>query len=397
MTHRFFDTIIGYNKNERSIFMIYLDYAATSFKKPQQVYSALYNAMIKHSANPGRGGHLLSLSAGEQVYETREKLCQFFHIPKPEQLAFFPNTTSALNAGIKGVLNKGDHVVISPMEHNSVLRPLSELKRRGIIDFTIVPPDKNGSVNPQDFANCLRPNTRLVISTHASNVCGNVYDIAAIGRLVRRPGVLFLVDAAQSAGLVPITVEDLDLLAFPGHKSLYGPQGTGGLYVKEGLILNTLIEGGTGSQSELLYQPKDMPDRLESGTLNVPAIIGLGAAIDFITKEGLTTIREHNQFLREFFEEKIRNIPNIEIYGNHNRVGVTALNLIGKDATETANILSNTYNIAVRAGLHCAPSAHKALGTFETGCIRFSPGYFTTKQELDHAAYALLKIAKQSV
>ncbi len=377
--------------------MIYLDYAATSYRKPQQVYQAVWDAMVHASANPGRGGHQLSLRAGELVFETREKLCSFFSIPSPEQLAFFPNTTAALNVAIKGVLKPGDHVVVSSMEHNSVLRPLAELKRKGIITYTTVVGDRDGHLNPQDFLHATRPNTRLVICTHASNVCGNQYDIAAIGRLVRPSGALFLVDAAQSAGGLPIDVSCLDLLAFPGHKALYGPQGTGGLYVRKGLLLSTLIEGGTGSQSELLYQPEEMPDRLESGTLNVPALAGLGAAVDFINQEGIAAIRSHKESLSRFFEEKIKNIAGLTLYGDGRKSGVFALNLGDLDATAVADALSRSYNIAVRAGLHCAPSAHKTLGTLNTGCIRFSLGYFTERKELDYAALALQKIAKNGV
>ena len=377
--------------------MIYLDYAATSFAKPQEVYQAVYNAMVHHSANPGRGGHLLSVSAGELVYETREKLCRLFHINNPEQIAFFQNTTAALNAAIKGVLTRGDHVLVSSMEHNSVLRPLTELKRKGIIDYTVISADKNGTLVPEDFRNAMKPNTRLVICTHVSNICGNLYNIADIGKLVRRPGTLFLVDAAQSAGVVDIDASCLDLLAFPGHKCLYGPQGSGGLYVREGVLLKTLIEGGTGSQSELLYQPEEMPDRLESGTLNVPAIAGLGAAVDFIIREGTDALYEHDVMLRKYFEEKIKNIPNLEIYGNNKRTGITALNIVGKDCIEISDSLCRNFGIAVRSGLHCAPVAHETIGTKEIGCVRLSYGYFTKKSELDQAAFALLKIAKGNV
>ena len=377
--------------------MIYLDYAATSYEKPKQVYQAVYNAMVYHSANPGRGGHLLSARAGELVYETREKLCRLFHINNPEQIAFFQNTTAALNTAIKGVLSYGDHVVVSSMEHNSVLRPLAELKRKGVIDYTLVSADTRGTLNPEAFQKAMKPNTRLVICTHASNVCGNAYDIETIGSLVRRPGTLFLVDAAQSAGVIDIDANCLDLLAFPGHKCLYGPQGSGGLYVREGIVLKTLIEGGTGSQSELLYQPQEMPDRLESGTLNVPAIAGLGAAADFILQQGTNALLEHDVILRNYFEEKIRNIPNIEIYGNDKRTGITALNIIGHDCVNIAESLNSNYGIAVRSGLHCAPSAHKTLGTKDIGCVRFSYGYFTKKSDLDQAAFALLQISKNNV
>ena len=377
--------------------MIYLDYAATSFKKPTQVYQAVYNALVRHSANPGRGGHLPSEAAGSIVYEARESLCRLFSIDSPERICFFSNATTALNAAIKGVLHFGDHVVLSSMEHNSVMRPLAELKRNGMIDYTIVQANQKGELEPEAFRRALRPNTRLVICMHASNVCGNIYDIEAIGKAVRRPGTLFLVDASQSAGVLEINVSCADLLAFPGHKGLLAPQGTGGLYVREGIVLKTIIEGGTGSQSELLYQPEEMPDRLESGTLNVPGIAGLGAGAEFIRKIGVQEISEYEKELTSFFEEKIQNIPNIEIYGSHNKTGIVALNLVGCDPVEIAEELNRFYLIAVRSGLHCAPSAHRTLGTDKTGCVRFSFGYFTTKKELDDAAFALSHILKNHV
>ncbi len=376
--------------------MIYLDYAATSFKKPQQVYQAVQNALLNHSANPGRGAHSPSQNASKLVYGTRESLCRLFGIKAPEQIAFFCNTTAALNAAIKGVLRVGDHVVLSSMEHNSVLRPVAELKRRGVIDYTIVQADERGNLLPQNFAKAFRPNTRLVICTHASNVCGNVYDITAIGHLARQFGAYFLLDAAQSAGAIPIDVNAVDMFAFPGHKGLYGPQGSGGLYVRDGIMLQTIIEGGTGSQSSLNFQPEEMPDRLESGTLNVPAIAGLGAAADFIYKEGMKTIFEHETMLTKFFEEKIRNISRIKTYGSHHKAGIMALNIENKDCVEVAEELNRYYGIAVRSGLHCAPLAHETLGT-EGGCVRFSFGYFTKKSELDQAAFALHQIAEKSV
>lgn len=283
------------------------------------------------------------------------------------------------------------------MEHNSVIRPLSELKRRGIIDYTLVAADSLGRILPEDFKRAMRYNTRLVICTHASNVCGNIYDIEAISKLVRRPGTLFLVDAAQSAGHLDIDVSCLDMLAFPGHKGLYGPQGSGGLFVREGILLKTIIEGGTGSQSELLYQPEEMPDRLECGTLNVPAIAGLGAAVDFIMDEGVEALFNHEAMLNQYFEEKIKNIPNVETYGEQNKTGVMAMNIKEMDCIAVSDALNRQYGIAVRSGLHCAPSAHRTLGTIDTGCIRFSFGYFTQKNELDQAAYAISQIVKKGV
>lgn len=377
--------------------MIYLDYAATSFMKPRSVYNAVYDAMLHYAANPGRGGHTLSVRAGELVYETREKLCRLFHIDTPEQIAFFPNTTAALNAAIKGVLSRGDHVVVSSMEHNSVLRPLEALKQQGIIFYSTVHADENGTLTPEAFQKAMRPHTKLVICTHASNVCGNVYDIQKIAEIAHAQEALFMVDAAQSAGLADIDASYIDLLAFPGHKSLYGPQGSGGLYVREGLQLKTITEGGTGSQSELLTQPEEMPDRLESGTLNVPAIVGLGAAVDFILAEGTAALYGHDKMLHDYFIENIQNINGITVYGNGSSAAVAALNINGLDCITAAALLNDEYGIAVRSGLHCAPSAHKSLGTLKSGSIRFSFGYFTQKREIDAAVHALYKIAKSNV
>lgn len=377
--------------------MIYLDYAATSFIKPKAVYQAVNEAMMTCSANPGRGGHTPSVRAGELVYGVREKLCRLFHVNTPEQFAFFPNTTTALNAGIKGILSPGDHVVVSSMEHNSVMRPLEAMRRRGIISYTLVPADKNGELVPADFVRAMRPNTKLAICTHASNVCGNCYELASISRLVHEQGVYFMADAAQSAGILDIDASQADLLAFPGHKGLYAPQGSGALYVREGIQLNTVTEGGTGSQSELLLQPEDMPDRLESGTLNVPAIAGLGAAVDFILAEGISTIYEHEQQLMGYFTEKMKNMKQVECYGSDNRVAVLALNVIDMDCIDVAEELNTRYGIAVRSGLHCAPAAHRSLGTLKTGCLRFSFGYFTTKKEVEQAVNAMFHIIKEHV
>jgi len=374
--------------------MIYFDYAATSFIKPNVVYNTVSQVMKHDAANAGRGGHDLSVRAGEIIYDTREKLSELFHIENPSQIAFFPNTTAALNAGIKGVLNRGDHVVVSSMEHNSVIRPLEALKRCGEIEYTIVRADRMGQLHATDFLHACRPNTRLVLCLHASNVCGTSYDIASISRMVRTEKRLFMTDVAQSAGILDVDARDVDLLAFPGHKGLFGPQGTGGLYIKEGIVPKTLIEGGTGSQSELLTQPQEMPDRLESGTQNVAAIAGLGAGVDFVLHEGTKAIAGYEMMLTNYFEENIKQIKNIKILGAGPKVGVTALNLDGRDCIEVAGTLNRDYHIAVRSGLHCAAMAHETLGTKETGCIRFSFGYFNTKKEVDKAIWALYQISK---
>ncbi len=376
--------------------MIYLDYAATSFIKPKSVYKAVYDTMLYHGANAGRGGHRLSVTAGEIIYSVREKLCELFHAAQPESFAFFPNTTMALNAAIKGILKNGDHVLVSSMEHNSVMRPLYSLAKNKQVRFSVVKADALGRITPNDFLKELRPSTKLVICTHASNVCGNFYNVCEIAKMAHHHNALCLIDAAQSAGVLEINAKEFDFIAFPGHKSLYGPQGSGGLYVRDGLYLDTLTEGGTGSQSELFEQPKEMPDRLESGTQNVAAIAGLGAGIDFILSEGRETIFEYEKSLTDYFIQKLQNLPDCSVYGDEHRVGVVSLNLENIDCIEVSERLDKEYDIAVRSGLHCAVSAHESLGTKETGTVRFSFGYFTKKQEIDKAVDALYKIAKES-
>lgn len=378
--------------------MIYFDNAATSFHKPEQVARAVYDTMIKYGANAGRGGHRLSVRAGEILYEARENVCRLFHIEDVERLAFCQNTTHALNMGIKGVVKPGDHVIITSMEHNSVLRPIESLRQKGTISYTIVRGNEKGEIPLAGISRAIRPNTRLIVMTHASNVCGNVFDIDSAAQLAHDNGILFMVDSAQSAGVLDIDARKLDLLAFPGHKGLMGPQGTGGLYVRKGLSLDTVIEGGTGSSSELYGQPDEFPDRLESGTQNVPAIAGLNEGVKFVLREGVDAIREKETELVSYFLSEIKNIPKIKVYGTDNpkrKLGVVALNVEGIDCVEVSSLLDSEYYIATRGGLHCAVLAHETLGTKEKGCVRFSFGYFNTKREVDKAVLALFKIANR--
>ena len=378
--------------------MIYLDNAATSFIKPEQVAYAVYDTMVKYGANAGRGGHKLSRKAGDILYETRENLCRLFNINDIERLAFCPNTTYALNMGIKGVLNKGDHVIITSMEHNSVLRPIETLRSIGSATYTIVRANERGELLTSSIKKAIRPETKLIVMTQASNVCGNVFDIYSAADLAHENNILFMVDAAQSAGILNIDASKVDLLAFPGHKGLMGPQGTGGLYVRKGIDLYTILEGGTGSSSELFSQPEEYPDRLESGTQNVPAIAGLNEGVKFILKEGTDAINQKEEALTRYFISEIKNINGIKIYGAQNpksRVGVVALNINGKDCVEVCSELDKEYDIAVRGGLHCSVLAHETLGTKEIGCVRFSFGYFNTICEVNKAIYALYKLTKQ--
>lgn len=372
--------------------MIYFDNAATSFKKPDAVLRAVCDAMYKNSANPGRGGHRLSVLAGETVYNARESLASLFNIDNPERIVFCKNTTEALNFGIKGVMFRGGHVITTSMEHNSVIRPVKAME--GDVAYSVLYGDEQGCLDLDKLEKLIKSETRLFVMTHSSNVCGNVYDIQKASEICRRKKVLFMVDAAQSAGSMKIDADLVDLLAFPGHKGLMGPMGTGGLYVREGVKLSSITEGGTGSASESLVQPDFFPDMLESGTLNVPGISGLGAAAEFIQRVGAETIGEHEKMLLTRFEEKLRNIPNVKIYGDNTRHNICAMNIEGADCVEVAERLNEEYGICVRAGLHCAILAHKSLKTEKTGCVRFSFGYFNTPKEVDFALDAVHKISK---
>lgn len=373
--------------------MIYLDNAATSFKKPNAVIKAMCDCIYKGCANPGRGGHSLSVEAGKILYNTRNSLSQLFNIENPERIVFCKNTTEALNFGIKGVMSKGGHIITTSMEHNSVIRPIKALEKDGVT-HSIIRCDQNGKIDIDRLEKMIRRDTKLIVMTHSSNVCGNLYDIEKASGIARKNGVFFMVDAAQSAGVEKIDAKYTDLLAFPGHKGLLGPMGSGGLYVAEGVKIAPIIEGGTGSVSESLTQPDFFPDMLESGTQNVPAIAGLGAAAEFLMREGIDTIRENEDYLRCRFEEKIKNIENITVYGGEQKTAITAFNIADKDCVEVAQRLSDDFYIATRAGLHCAYLAHKTLETHETGCVRASFGYFNTPREVDYAVDCIYKLSK---
>ncbi len=376
--------------------MIYLDNAATTHTKPRSVPRAVCHA-LKHSANPGRSGHSYALRAAECIYNTRKLLGDLFHITDFENIVLTPNATYALNFGIKGLLKPGDHAVTTSMEHNSVLRPLYSLPD---ITVTQVSADKEGMVSPSDIERQLRPETALIAVSHSSNVTGTVQDIDAIGRIAKKHQIPFLVDASQTAGVVPVDIETspIDLLAFPGHKGLYGPQGTGGLYVRRGIALSTIIEGGTGSESALLSNPDFLPDRLESGTLNTPGFAGLGKALEFVLKEGVASIAEYEHFLLRYMKEVLCNMPEIIVYGPQNsqrQTGTLSLNFRKMDSATAANLLNHRYHIAVRAGFHCAYPAHETIGTQESGTVRISLSYFTKKQEVKHFLHAVHQLIKE--
>ena len=379
--------------------MIYLDNAATSFPKPEGVYDAVLNNMRNYGANPGRSGHKLALEAGRVIYRGRDLACQLFKIDNPMQIIFTSNATEALNLGIKGVLQKGDHLITTSMEHNSVLRPVKTLETLGV-ENTVVECNKQGVLDIENIKKAIRENTKLIALTHGSNVTGTIMDIGKIGRLARENKVLFLVDAAQTAGIYDIDVEkmNIDLLAVAGHKGLMGPQGTGILYIREGVQVRHLMEGGTGSKSHELAQPLILPDRYESGTPNTPGIAGLVAGMEFILQEGLEKIRRHEEDLTQYFIDGLRKIPQIKIYGpqDASRQGaVVSINVGDEDSSEIAYILDSVFDIGTRPGLHCAPLAHRTIGTLDQGTVRFSFGYFNTKEELDMALDALKNIVGQ--
>ena len=373
--------------------MIYLDNAATSFYKPDCVLRTTCETLYKSSANPGRSGHDLSVAAGEILYDTRKNLAKLFNIENPERIVFCNNTTDALNKGIKGVMARGGHMITTSMEHNSVIRPIKALEEKGVT-HSILNANQYGELDFEKLERLIKRETRLIVMTHASNVCGNIYDIKKAAHIAHRNNVLFMVDAAQSAGCTHIDCSDIDLLAFPGHKGLMAPMGCGGLYVRDGVKIKPIIEGGTGSVSESLTQPDFFPDILESGTLNVPAIAGLGKAAEFILSVGAENIGKHEKMLRRRFEEKIISLKNIKIYGSSNKCGISSFNISGIDCVEAAQKLNDEFRICVRAGLHCAYLAHKSLKTHETGLIRVSFGYFNTPKDAESCADAVYKIAK---
>lgn len=378
--------------------MIYLDNAATSFPKPKQVYDTIMEAMTKYGANPGRSGHKLALKAGRGIYEARETIAEFFRVKDPMNIIFTHNATDSLNLAIKGILKSGDHVITTSMEHNSVLRPLMALKEKNI-ETTIINCDEQGLIDLKDIEKSIKKNTKMVITTHASNVTGSIMPIYDIANIAKKYGILYMVDAAQTAGVYDIDVnKNIDLLAFPGHKSLLGPQGTGGLFIREGLELVQLKEGGTGSKSHELIQPLILPDRYESGTPNAPGIIGLGAGVKYIMNEGIENIRNHEVELTEHFINELSKIDEVMIYGPKNiekHAPVVSINIENQDSSEVSYLLDSMYNICTRPGLHCAPLAHKTIGTFEQGVVRFSLGLFNTHEEIDETVKAIRAIIKE--
>ncbi|HHY83104.1 MAG TPA: aminotransferase class V-fold PLP-dependent enzyme [Clostridiales bacterium] len=379
--------------------MIYMDNAATSWPKPQTVYRTVISCMEKYGANPGRSGHKMAVQAGQILLYTREMLCELFHLNDPFRIIFTSNCTDSLNLAIKGSVLPGDHVITTSMEHNAVARPLKEMEKQGL-EVTFVRCDKEGRVDPDDIKSAIRPNTHLIITTHASNVTGTIMPIEEIGKIARNHGIPYLVDASQTAGILPIDLSKLpvDMLAFPGHKGLLGPQGTGGLYIHPSIKLRQIKEGGTGSQSESIYQPDMLPDKYESGTMNTPGIAGLGAGVKYILKEGQSRILAHEKRLGKLFLEALSQIKGIKCYGPSDlsqRTGIVSVNIGDKDSSEVSNLLDERYDIAVRGSLHCAPLAHQTIGTFKQGTVRFSYGIFNSLDEVKACIRALEEISRK--
>lgn len=377
--------------------MIYLDNAATSFPKPSEVYNEVLKCMKSYAANPGRSSYDMAIKAASKIIETREEICKLFNIPSPFNLIFTSNATEALNIGIKGVLEKGDHVISTVIEHNSVLRPLHSLSENGV-EVTLVSADKAGYVNIRDIKEVINKNTKMVIINHVSNVLGSVQDIKNIGNLLKSKGIIFMLDASQSVGSIPIDVEEnnIDLLAFSGHKGLLGPQGTGGLFIREGIKLKNFKEGGTGSNSHFMIQPDFMPDQFESGTLNTPGIAGLGEGIKFINRIGIDNIQKCEKELISYLLEELKKLSYIKIYGSDSvkrRGSVISFNIDGIDASIVGDQL-NEEGIAVRTGYHCAPLIHELIGTEYAGTVRVSPGYFNTFDDIEKLLVAIMRIYK---
>lgn len=384
--------------------MIYLDNAATSWPKPEPVYETLGNFLRTAGANPGRSGHRMAVEAAAAVDATRQKLARLFGVADPRRVIFAANTTDALNLGIKGILSAGDHVVTTVMEHNSIRRPLRASEVLGVTT-TKVPADAEGFVSPDAIRDALRPNTRLVAMAHASNVNGAIQPIPAIAEIVAEHGAFLLIDAAQTAGTLPIDLEELgaDLLAFPGHKGLMGPPGTGGLILGPRIDVNDLTpvrEGGTGGNSEEEVQPQELPARYEAGTLNTVGIAGLGAALDFVLETSVEAIGAHERAMTTRLIDGLSEIPGVRLLSPRDpnkRVAVVALTVDGWEPADLGAALDQAFGIACRTGLHCAPEACQALGAFPFGTVRLSPGFFTTPEEIDQTITAIGELAQASL
>lgn len=375
--------------------MIYLDNAATSYPKPKGMVAAMEECIFKYCGNPGRSGHSMSMKTGEEVYHARRKVARLFGIEQPERLVFTKNTTEALNMGLKGVLRPGDHVVTTSMEHNSMLRPLKALEKKGVTQ-SVIRADRDGFIRASDIEKAIRPATRLIAVTAASNVTGTKMPLTDIGEIAGKRGIMFLVDGAQGAGSMDIDVEKMhiNMLAFPGHKGLLGPLGTGALYISPDLRLNHIMEGGTGTDSKSRIQPCEFPEGYEAGTINAPAIIGMGYSAEFVDKIGPEVIGKYEEELISWLDERLDEMDFVTRYGPGacRKTGISLINIRDVPAEEATSILSSKYGIAVRGGFHCAGLAHKTIGTWDEGAVRISVGPFNTRRDMEKLLDAIKDI-----
>jgi cysteine desulfurase family protein len=382
--------------------MIYLDNAATSWPKAPGVIEAMADAMRTAGGNPGRSGHRLSVAAARLVYDARENLARFFGVSDPSRVVFTANATHALNQAIRGLVAPGDRVIVTGMEHNAVMRPLRDLETQGV-EVTVVPAEPDGWVPPAALQAALGRPARLVVATHASNVTGTLLPIAEFARIAHETGAWLVVDAAQTAGAVPIHLPVLgaDLLAFTGHKELYGPPGIGGLVIADHFdpaVIRPLVCGGTGSGSESELQPCDLPDRFESGTPNLPGIAGLGASLAWLCEFGFENIRAHRERIHGALLDGLADIPGLRVYGTGDvsrSVAIVSVTLGDQPVSRIGHRLDQEFGILTRVGLHCAPAAHRSVGSFPGGTVRLAPGLFTTETEVEQTLEALLKVAAQ--
>lgn len=378
--------------------MIYLDNAATTLKKPDCVVAAVTDALCS-MGNSSRGTHDSSLRSARAVYTARCSLSKLFRAPGPERVVFTQNSTEALNIAVSGLFHKGDHVITTDLEHNSVLRPLYRLEDEGVITLSVVPADQKGCVDYADFVRLITPETKAIVCTHASNLTGNVVDLYQVGAIARAHGLILVADASQTAGAYPIDMEKMGIsvLCFTGHKGLMGPQGTGGMCLADGVDIRPFKVGGSGVQSYSRTHPEELPTRLEAGTLNGHGIAGLRAGVEFILEKGVEAIHDYEISLAKRFYDGVKNLEHVKLYGDFttwNRVAVVTLNIDGYDSGTVADALWEDYSIATRPGAHCAPRMHHALGTAEQGAVRFSFSLFNTEEEVDAAIAAVRELSQ---
>ncbi|SHJ84978.1 aminotransferase class V-fold PLP-dependent enzyme [Paramaledivibacter caminithermalis] len=379
---------------------VYLDNGATSFPKAPGVVESISNYLNKIGCNVNRGAYASSFVAENIVYETRELLCQLFNYDKPENVVFTKNITESLNVLIKGLCKYGDHIIVSSMEHNAVMRPINSLNNKGV-EYTKVRCNEEGELNPLDILKHIKKNTTAVIMTHASNVCGTILNLEEVGKICSEKGLVFIIDTAQTAGFLNVDYRNLkaDAIAFTGHKGLLGPQGIGGFIINDSLVkeMDTFIEGGTGSLSEQEIQPQYMPDKFEAGTMNIPGIFGLNASLKYILKEGIEAIKEKELHLLEKFLNEVSDIQGVRLIGKrtlNNRTALVSLDFPKHDNAEISYKLYKVFGIMTRCGLHCAPSAHRTLKTFPKGTVRFSFSHFNTVEEVNYTINAIKEISR---